>query len=76
MYVAWKKALETVRLSWRTYFKNMEAGSMQISCAFQPPPGVISQADRVADIKVGVGQLPEITGHLKVQLTKRNGLLT
>ena len=73
MYLAWKKDPSSVHVSWQAYFKNMEDGNMPISRAFQPPPGLISQADGSASLSTspGVGADNDVTSHLKVQLLVR-----
>ncbi|RWQ94510.1 thiamine diphosphate-binding protein [Paecilomyces variotii] len=74
MYLAWKKDPESVHVSWRTYFKNMESGKMPISQAFQPPPTLIPPpAGGVPSVMpgAGLGADNDLTEHLKVQLLVR-----
>jgi 2-oxoglutarate dehydrogenase E1 component len=73
MYMAWKQAPETVHLSWRAYFQNVESGGMPISKAFQPPPGLISHVGGVSDASasLGTGLSSDVVNHLKVQLLVR-----
>ncbi|RMZ81314.1 hypothetical protein DV737_g2609, partial [Chaetothyriales sp. CBS 132003] len=72
MYIAWKQDPSSVHVSWQSYFKNIEEGKMPVSKAFQPPPGLISQAD---DDYVALGPSVEptsdVSNHLKVQLLVR-----
>ncbi|KAJ9199003.1 hypothetical protein DTO166G4_2819 [Paecilomyces variotii] len=65
---------ESVHVSWRTYFKNMESGKMPISQAFQPPPTLIPPpAGGVPSVMpgAGLGADNDLTEHLKVQLLVR-----
>lgn len=70
----WKRDPESVHVSWRVYFKNMESGDMPISQAFQPPPNLVPNmtggVPRLAGglaLEGGGG----VTNHLKVQLLVR-----
>ncbi|ETN46271.1 oxoglutarate dehydrogenase (succinyl-transferring), E1 component [Cyphellophora europaea CBS 101466] len=75
MYMSWKQDPSSVHISWQAYFKNMEDGNMPMSRAFQPPPGLISQAGGSATLSsapsVETGSGGDITNHLKVQLLVR-----
>ncbi|KAK5943968.1 2-oxoglutarate dehydrogenase E1 component [Knufia obscura] len=73
MYMAWKQDPTSVHISWQAYFKNMESGEMPVSRAFQPPPGLISEASGVGDMSpgIGTGQSSDVGSHLKVQLLVR-----
>lgn len=73
MYMAWKQDPSSVHVSWQAYFRNMEDGSMPISRAFQPPPGLISEAGGSTEIALGqaVGTSTDVGAHLKVQLLVR-----
>ncbi|KAJ9661135.1 2-oxoglutarate dehydrogenase E1 component [Neophaeococcomyces mojaviensis] len=73
MYMAWKDDPSSVHVSWQAYFTNMEDGSMPVSRAFQPPPGLISEAGGVGELSAGVaqGQSTDVSSHLKVQLLVR-----
>ncbi|KAL6241094.1 2-oxoglutarate dehydrogenase E1 component [Rhinocladiella similis] len=73
MYLAWKQDPSSVHVSWQAYFHNMEEGKMPVSRAFQPPPGLLSQAEGAASIApsaVAAGG-EDISKHLKVQLLVR-----
>src|SRR5271154_3808978 len=67
MYMSWKKDPSSVHISWQSYFRNMEDGSVPISQAFQPPPGLISTAAVPAVTAVGLapGQGGDLDNHLK-----------
>ncbi|KAJ5631058.1 2-oxoglutarate dehydrogenase [Penicillium longicatenatum] len=74
MYLAWKRDPSSVHISWQTYFKNMEEGSMPMSQAFTPPPtlvptptGGVPQDMPAAGLAGGT----DVTNHLKVQLLVR-----
>jgi 2-oxoglutarate dehydrogenase E1 component len=71
--MCWKNDPSSVHISWQAYFKNMESGSMPISQAFQPPPGLISTAVGQAHTGVGLAtaQGGDLNNHLKVQLLVR-----
>lgn len=74
MYLAWKKDPESVHVSWRTYFHNMEEGSMPISQAFQPPPTIVpTPTGGVPQHMPQVGSVAgtDVSNHLKVQLLVR-----
>ena len=42
MYREWRANPQSVHVSWRTYFRNMEDRSRPASESFQPPPGIVS----------------------------------
>lgn len=69
MYLAWKQDPSSVHLSWQTYFKNMEDGSMPISQAFQPPPSIVPAMAGAYNVGMSTGA--DVTNHLKVQLLVR-----
>ena len=73
MYMAWKQDPSSVHISWQVYFRNMEDGSMPISKAFQPPPGLISEVTGAGELAAGMatGQGTDVNNHLKVQLLVR-----
>ncbi|KAI9884205.1 MAG: cis-prenyltransferase [Watsoniomyces obsoletus] len=76
MYLQWKKDPTSVHVSWQVYFRNMEAGDMPISQAFQPPPTLVPGATGgVPSFMPGpgmaAGQGADVTNHLKVQLLVR-----
>ncbi|RMZ81081.1 hypothetical protein DV738_g2392, partial [Chaetothyriales sp. CBS 135597] len=78
MYLAWKQDPSSVHVSWQSYFKNVEEGKMPVSKAFQPPPGLISQADDYptplaagVDVGASAAQASDVSKHLKVQLLVR-----
>ncbi|KAH1557722.1 2-oxoglutarate dehydrogenase E1 component [Aspergillus fumigatus] len=75
MYLAWKKDPSSVHISWQTYFKNMEEGSMPIAQAFQPPPTLVPPTGGVPQTMPGEGlglsAGTDLTNHLKVQLLVR-----
>lgn len=73
MYIAWKKDPSSVHVSWQAYFRNMEDGSMPVSRAFQPPPGLISETGGASEIALGeaAGTSTDVGSHLKVQLLVR-----
>ena len=77
--MSWKQEPSSVHVSWQAYFRNMESGSMPVSQAFQPPPGLISnaqsgpQVSRGTDMNVGAAadEGTDVGSHLKVQLLVR-----
>jgi len=75
MYMEWKRDPESVHVSWRSYFKNMESGDMPVSRAFIPPPNIVSQpAGGVPAPNLYMGASAgsdDVTAHLKVQLLVR-----
>jgi 2-oxoglutarate dehydrogenase E1 component len=72
MYMAWKEDPKSVHISWQSYFKNMEDGTMPTSRAFQPPPGLISQAEGAAMFTgPGLEADADVSKHLNVQLLVR-----
>ncbi|KAI9838265.1 MAG: 2-oxoglutarate dehydrogenase E1 component [Sarea resinae] len=74
MYMQWKKDPESVHVSWRVYFNNMEHGDMPMSQAFQPPPTLVpAAAGGIPSFVPGMatGQGSDVTNHLKVQLLVR-----
>ncbi|RMZ86265.1 hypothetical protein DV736_g6508, partial [Chaetothyriales sp. CBS 134916] len=71
MYLAWKHDPSSVHVSWQSYFKNLEDGQMPVSKAFQPPPGLISQADDYVSLAPSVEPASDVSNHLKVQLLVR-----
>lgn len=76
MYLAWREDPSSVHVSWQTYFKNMENGSMPISQAFQPPPTIVPTPtggvpQHMPDAGLGSVAGKDVTNHLKVQLLVR-----
>ena len=74
MYVQWKKEPSSVHVSWQVYFRNMEAGDMPTSQAFQPPPTIVPNVTGgVPSFMPGMAasEGSEVTKHLKVQLLVR-----
>lgn len=74
MYVQWKKDPSSVHVSWQVYFRNMEAGDMPTSQAFQPPPTIVPNVTGgVPSFMPGMAasEGSEVTKHLKVQLLVR-----
>ncbi|KAG8530955.1 2-oxoglutarate dehydrogenase E1 component [Bacidia gigantensis] len=76
MYMQWKKDPTSVHLSWQVYFRNMEAGDMPTSQAFQPPPTIIPSPEGGAPsfmpgAAVATGAGEDVNDHLKVQLLVR-----
>ncbi|KAK6377086.1 2-oxoglutarate dehydrogenase E1 component [Lithohypha guttulata] len=83
MYMAWKEDPSSVHVSWRAYFTNMENGTMPVSRAFQPPPGLISESGSDGQYTpststststspgVGMSTGTDVGAHLKVQLLVR-----
>ncbi|KAH1910799.1 2-oxoglutarate dehydrogenase E1 component [Aspergillus fumigatus] len=76
MYLAWKKDPSSVHISWQTYFKNMEEGSMPIAQAFQPPPTLVPTPtggvpQTMPGEGLGLSAGTDLTNHLKVQLLVR-----
>ncbi|KAM5442072.1 2-oxoglutarate dehydrogenase E1 component [Microsporum ferrugineum] len=72
MYVAWKEDPQSVHVSWRTYFHNMEEGKMPISQAFQPPPTIVpTPTGGVPQHMPGNAAGTNVSNHLKVQLLVR-----
>ncbi|KAH1490015.1 hypothetical protein LV164_000194 [Aspergillus fumigatus] len=76
MYLAWKKDPSSVHISWQTYFKNMEEGSMPIAQAFQPPPTLVPPPtggvpQTMPGEGLGLSAGTDLTNHLKVQLLVR-----
>lgn len=71
--MSWKHDPSSVHVSWQVYFKNMEGGQMPVSRAFQPPPGLISEAGGVGEITTGyaTSQSTDVSSHLKAQLLVR-----
>lgn len=72
--MSWKKDPSSVHVSWQVYFRNMEAGDMPTSQAFQPPPTIVPSATGgVPSFMPGMatGQGADVTNHLKVQLLVR-----
>ncbi|KAJ1996578.1 2-oxoglutarate dehydrogenase E1 component, partial [Coemansia thaxteri] len=75
MYEAYIKDPESVHVSWRTYFKNVDKG-LKPGQAFQSPPNLISAtainpgSDTATNLS-GLQGNPEIVDHLKVQLMAR-----
>ncbi|KAL6922664.1 hypothetical protein FSST1_006690 [Fusarium sambucinum] len=67
MFKSWKENPESVHVSWRTYFRNMEDRSRPASEAFQPPPGLLSSRETPATPGIDPGQAAEVVLHLKVQ---------
>ena len=70
----WRKHPTSVHISWQVYFRNMEAGEMPTSKAFQPPPTIVPSATGgVPSFITGMapGQGADLTNHLKVQLLVR-----
>lgn len=74
MYVAWKRDPSSVHVSWQSYFRNVEEGSMPISQAFQPPPTLVPPPagglPQYAPPPVA-GNSVDLSNHLKVQLLVR-----
>ncbi|KAJ5273363.1 2-oxoglutarate dehydrogenase [Penicillium angulare] len=74
MYMAWKQDPSSVHISWQTYFKNMEEGTMPMSQAFTPPPTLVpTPTGGVPQDMPGAGLAggADVTNHLKVQLLCR-----
>ncbi|KAF3481418.1 2-oxoglutarate dehydrogenase E1 component [Arthroderma uncinatum] len=72
MYMAWKEDPQSVHVSWRTYFHNMEEGKMPISQAFQPPPTIVpTPTGGVPQHMPGNAAGTNVSNHLKVQLLVR-----
>ena len=77
MYMAWKHDPKSVHISWQAYFRNMEDGTMPVSRAFQPPPGLISQSGdtgytgETTSTRPSTGESTDVGTHLKVQLLVR-----
>ncbi|KAH6685841.1 thiamine diphosphate-binding protein [Plectosphaerella plurivora] len=67
MYASWKAAPESVHVSWRTYFRNMEDRTLPASRAFQPPPGLISSRHSFITPGLSDTQSTEVIKHAKVQ---------
>ncbi|KAL6884478.1 thiamine diphosphate-binding protein [Trichoderma evansii] len=67
MFLAWKRNPESVHVSWRAYFRNMEDRSQPASEAFQPPPGLISSRQVSPTPGLDSEQAAEVLLHLKVQ---------
>jgi 2-oxoglutarate dehydrogenase E1 component len=74
MYLAWKRDPSSVHISWQTYFKNMEEGTMPISQAFTPPPTLVPTPTGGVPQDMpghGLSAGADVTNHLKVQLLCR-----
>lgn len=77
MYVQWKRDPESVHVSWQIYFRNMEAGDMPVSQAFQPPPTIVPPpvggvpAFATPGLGMAMGEGSDVMNHLKVQLLVR-----
>lgn len=74
--MAWREDPSSVHVSWQTYFKNMENGSMPISQAFQPPPTIVPTPtggvpQHMPDAGLGSIAGKDVTNHLKAQLLVR-----
>ncbi|KAJ2513786.1 2-oxoglutarate dehydrogenase E1 component, partial [Coemansia sp. RSA 2049] len=75
MYEAYIKDPESVHVSWRSYFKNVDKG-LKPGLAFQTAPSLISAtainpASDAASNLSGLQGNPEVVDHLKVQLMAR-----
>ncbi|KAJ2689023.1 2-oxoglutarate dehydrogenase E1 component, partial [Coemansia sp. RSA 1285] len=75
MYEAYTKDPESVHVSWRSYFKNVDKG-LKPGLAFQTAPSLISAtainpASDAASNLSGLQGNPEVVDHLKVQLMAR-----
>ncbi|KAH6984546.1 thiamine diphosphate-binding protein [Ilyonectria sp. MPI-CAGE-AT-0026] len=69
MYESWRLAPDSVHVSWRTYFRNMEDKSKSPDQAVQLPPGFLSSRDPA--LKSGFGlnqgtQTSQVKDYLKV----------
>jgi 2-oxoglutarate dehydrogenase E1 component len=67
MYSSWKAEPDSVHVSWRTYFRNMEDRRFPASQAFQPPPGLISSRQSKGTPNLSVSQVTEMAIQAKVQ---------
>ncbi|KAJ4252480.1 hypothetical protein NW762_011081 [Fusarium torreyae] len=67
MFMSWKQDPESVHVSWRTYFRNMEDRSQPASEAIQLPPRFISSRESLTTPGLNSGQAAEVISHLKVQ---------
>ncbi|KAJ1796734.1 2-oxoglutarate dehydrogenase E1 component, partial [Coemansia sp. RSA 2399] len=75
MYEAYIRDPDSVHVSWRSYFKNVDRG-LKPGLAFQSPPNLISatainpSSDAASNLS-GLQGNPEVIDHLKVQLMAR-----
>ncbi|KAF4966459.1 hypothetical protein FSARC_5865 [Fusarium sarcochroum] len=67
MFISWKQDPESVHVSWRTYFRNMEDRSYPASEAVQLPPGFLSSRQSSTTPGLNSAQAAEVISHLKVQ---------
>ena len=66
MYESWKADSNSVHVSWRTYFRNMEDRSLPAEKAFQIPPGLISSRYTASTPLSNTDQNSQVKDHLKV----------
>ncbi|RSL86427.1 hypothetical protein CEP51_002803 [Fusarium floridanum] len=66
MYQSWRVSPESVHVSWRTYFRNMEDRSQSPAQAVQLPPGYLSPRDPALQSQVHPSQTNQVTGQLKL----------
>ncbi|KAK7422780.1 hypothetical protein QQX98_001340 [Neonectria punicea] len=66
MHESWKLAPDSVHVSWRTYFRNMEDLTKSPDQAVQLPPGFLSSRDPALKAGFGLSQSSQARDYLKV----------
>ncbi|KAM0428882.1 hypothetical protein ACHAPT_006682 [Fusarium lateritium] len=66
MYQSWRVSPESVHVSWRTYFRNMEDRSRPPAQAVQLPPGYLSPRDPALQSQGHASQANQVSDQLKL----------
>ncbi|KAF5013618.1 hypothetical protein FDECE_379 [Fusarium decemcellulare] len=66
MYESWKVSPQSVHVSWRTYFRNMEDRSQSPAHAVQLPPGYLSIRDPALHSQTSLPQSSQVADQLKL----------